>query len=156
MELVELFNQSAFQKAVTVTEMPVEAGDVILAEGHPNTHVYAVLSGTARVSVDVDLGEDRHFKPGFADIDQGNIFGEMSLFGAETASATVAAGPEGCTVALVETAALRHYLDANPLVGYPILRHMLEIMTQRLSSGNKHVKALFAWALKAHKIDQDL
>lgn len=127
----------------------------VFDEGDSGCDVFVVLSGRVRVVGQVELDEDRTLRPGYSDLEAGAVFGEMCLFDLQPRSGSVVAIEEA-ELAVISGEALRAHLDANPAVGYPILKEMMNTLAGRLRTANKRVSSLFAWGLKAHGIDESL
>src|SRR2546429_224213 len=76
------------------------AGEVIFREGDPGDTCYVVRSGAVRVTRRHSDGR----QIALADLREGDIFGELAMFGGETRSATVEAVEPAEVVALLARA----------------------------------------------------
>ncbi|OGT18994.1 MAG: hypothetical protein A2V90_04460 [Gammaproteobacteria bacterium RBG_16_57_12] len=133
----------------------VAGNDYVFREGEQNNDVFIILSGTVRVLGTVDLNKDTHVSPGFSDLGEGQVFGELPLFDKQPRSASVAAVND-CELAVLHGDKLIEFLDAHPDIGYNILRGIVESLVERLRKANQRVFSLFAWGLKSSGIDQYL
>ncbi|MCA1805679.1 MAG: hypothetical protein LC646_10165, partial [Xanthomonadaceae bacterium] len=70
-------------------------------------------------------------------------------------SATVVA-VEDAELVVIDGEQLLRFFDANPEIGYNMLKKMLSVTVGRLRSTNKKLVSLFVWGLKAHRIEQHL
>jgi CRP-like cAMP-binding protein len=131
------------------------AGEVLLREGDLTPDVYVVLAGNVRVTGTVAVEGQRTVHPAFCDLGPGEIFGELCLFDDQPRSASVAAVTDG-EVAVVPGRPLLAYLDAHPDMGYLILRAIISTLVDRLRTANRRFVSVFAWGLRAHRIDQHL
>jgi CRP/FNR family transcriptional regulator, cyclic AMP receptor protein len=132
-----------------------DSGAVIVAEGSAERSLHLIEQGTARVSERVELEDQRHIQPGLCDLGEGDVFGELSLFEAAPRSASVVA-IEPCEVLVFDAEALVKYFDSHPQQGYPVLKGLFRVLSERLRQADRRLGSLFAWGLKAHGIDQHL
>jgi len=114
-----------------------------------------VLEGGLRVFGRVDLEDQRKIHPGFGELGQGDVFGELVLFDDLPRSATVTSLSE-VELAVIRAEDLLAFLDQHPESGYPIMKELLYIVVQRLRQANQRIFSLFAWGLKARGIDGHL
>lgn len=127
----------------------------VFGEGDTGRDVFLILKGSVRVLGSVDLDDARHIRPGFSDLDEGEVFGELALFDSQPRSAAVVTVTD-CDLAVVDADELMNFLDAHPEVGYPLFKDLILILVKRLRAANKKIFALFAWGLKARGIDKFL
>jgi len=132
-----------------------EAGEVILREGDLTPDLYVVLTGSVRVTGTVAVEAQRVVHPAFCDLGAEEVFGELCLFDDQPRSASVTALTD-CEVAVVPGRQLMDFLDAHPERGYPVLRSIIQILVDRLRTANRRFVSVFAWGLRAHRIDQHL
>ncbi len=130
-------------------------GDVIFKEGDDGVSVYVVLRGNVRVSASINIEGGRQIQPGFSDLGEGEVFGELALFDRQPRSATVVAIDE-VELAEIDGGRLLRFFDEHPELGYPIVRELTNTMVGRLRKANQRVFSLFAWGLKARGIDDHL
>lgn len=132
-----------------------DANVTVFKEGDRGRQVYLILKGTVRIVGNVDLDEEHHIRPGFSDLGEGEVFGELSLFDNEPRSATVVTVTE-CEFAVIDGDRMMAFLDAHPDVGHPLFKELILILVNRLRKANRKIFALFAWGLKARGIDKHL
>ena len=154
-ELRALLDHPDFREGEQWRRCRVAAGQAVFREGEAGSELYQVLAGSVRVMGDVELEPRRHIQPGFCDLPEGALFGELALFDQEPRSATVVAVTD-TELVVINGEQLLRFFDANPEVGYKMLKKMLSVTVGRLRSTNKKLVSLFAWGLKAHGIEQHL
>lgn len=154
-ELERLLNHPEFKEGEAWTRITCRAGDELLHEGEDSHDVFLVLQGAARASKQITLQDERSIRSGLDDIEAGGVFGEMNLFDLEPRSASVLALSD-LEVARIDGNALARFLDANPAVGYPVLKELFMALTRRLRMSDTRAVRLFAWGLKKHGIDSEL
>jgi CRP-like cAMP-binding protein len=132
-----------------------DAGANIVTEGESGRALYLIESGQVRVSERVQLEDRRHIRPGLCDLGPGEVFGELGLFEAAPRTATVTA-LETCDLRVIDAERLVAYMDANPALGYAVLRELFLVLGERLRQADRRLASLFAWGLKAHGIDRSL
>lgn len=133
-----------------------ECGQKVFKEGDSGDDVYIILQGKVRVSASVDIDEGRHIQPGFGDLGEGEVFGELALFDQQPRSATVMVVGDEVELAVVNGRSLLEFWDEHPELGYPVLRELVDAMVVRLRKANQRVFSLFAWGLKARGLDTHL
>jgi len=131
------------------------ATETIIREGDQCNEVYLVLGGAVRVLGRVSVDEQRTVRPGVCELGAGDVFGELAVFDEQPRSASVVAVGD-CEVAVLDGAVLLAFLDAHPDIGYPILKELVRTLVRRLRKANLKLFSLFAWGLKAHRIDVHL
>lgn len=127
----------------------------IVAEGDPGTQIYLVLGGRVRVLGDVVLDGERRIRPGFFELEAGEVFGELALFDREPRSASVVAVTD-CELAAIDGDRLLQFLDQHPDIGYAVLKELVMALVGRLRNTNRKLFSLMAWGLKARGLDEHL
>jgi CRP-like cAMP-binding protein len=153
--LAELICRPDFAEHQIWSRRDFSANDIIIREGEQDHQVYLVEDGELSVTSTVDLDDNRRVRPGIYTLGVGQIFGELCLFNNLPRTATVTATSDGRLV-VFDALRLQAFLDAHPDVGYRVMRDIYDTLVERLSKANKRVEHLFAWGLKAHRIDQHL
>lgn len=154
-QLFGLLENPDFSEGVYWRHQHVDANRVIFHEGEKGREIYLILSGKVRVIGNVDLDEQRRIKPGFSELSQGELFGELAVFDEEPRSATVVAVSD-VELAVVDGDALLKFLDTHPDIGFPIAKELIAMLVLRLRKANKRIFSLFAWGLKSRGIDDHL
>jgi CRP-like cAMP-binding protein len=108
-------------------ERQAPAGTVLIAEGDVGSEMYLMLSG--RVSVEVGRGPAR--KP-LAQLETGDIFGEVGFVGAVRRTASVVAVEDTAVLALGQEAA-RQRLRYYPFIAAQLNHNIARILGERLA-----------------------
>ena len=153
--LYNLLDHPSFEEGVQWTRRKVVANETLFAEGERGLEVYLILKGSVRVVGNVDLDGQRTVHPGFSELGEGQVFGELPLFDGEPRSATVVALTD-CELAVLDGERLMAFLDAHPDLGYPIFKELILLLVGRLRQANRRIFSLFAWGLKTRGIEQHL
>jgi CRP/FNR family transcriptional regulator, cyclic AMP receptor protein len=153
--LYELLSHPDFAERELWIRRQAAANETLFVEGDRGSEIYLILTGSVRVVGNVDLDDRRTVHPGFSDLDEGQVFGELSLFDGEPRSATVIALTD-CELAVLEGEKLMAFLDAHPELGYPIFKELIHLLVGRLRQANRRIFSLFAWGLKMRGIDRHL
>lgn len=140
------------QDWVTVRYNP---NDYIFREGEPADSLYLILEGTVRIIADLELEEGRHIHPGVCDLEADEVIGELALFDQQERSASVMAVTE-CTLVRFSGERLLAFLDSHPVLGYEVLRELIDCLVGRLRNTNKKLFSILAWGLKARGLDEHL
>ena len=127
----------------------------IVAKGDESKTIFYLRKGMARVLGDIEVGENRHMRPGVYDMRSGEVFGELALFGNEPRTASVIA-LENCDVVLIDGDKLNEFMENNKDLGFELMRELMQLMVNRLSLANQKMFSLLAWGLKAYHIEEHL
>jgi len=103
-----------------------EAGQRLIREGHDQDRLYFPLVGTLNVVHEVADG----FTP-VGVINAGEWFGEINIFDAAVASATVIAKTE-CQVWYMSRAKLEAFLNEYPELGCQLILSVAEVLARRV------------------------
>jgi len=144
-----------FKKGEVWWQEEFSSGETILNEGESSQDVYLILQGAARVTVKVDIEDERHIKSGLGEYSTGDTFGELNLFDVSVRSASVIANTD-TVVARIDGKVLSEFLDKNPALGYKVLKEYFMHHADLLRSSNDRVSKLFSWGLKKHDIKRHL
>jgi CRP/FNR family cyclic AMP-dependent transcriptional regulator len=150
-----LLNHPDFREGAVWRRSHYPPNTTVFSEGDTGRDVFIILKGAVRVLGNVDLDDARQIRPGFGDLGEGEVFGELALFDSQPRSAAVVT-VTACDLAVVDADELMHFLDSHPEVGYPLFKDLILILVKRLRAANKKIFALFAWGLKARGIDKYL
>lgn len=154
-DLLEFFNDKRFADSGIVQRRQCAPNEKIITQGDHDRFMYVVESGQVRVNGRVDLEGSRHIQPGLVDLGPGAVFGELNLFDAGERSASVVA-VDDCVLLRIDSADLTPFLDEHTDLGYQLLRHCFQVLTERLRMADKRIEGLFGWGLKAHGIERHL
>ena len=153
--LKEIIRDPGFAEGAAWWQRDFSAHETIVWEGEEGRSLYMVESGELRVTGRVELEGRRQVQPGFFDLKEGDLFGELSLFGDHPRIASVTAITEGRLLEM-DSGQLSKYLDNHPELGYYFMKELFSTQVERLDRANQRVESIFAWGLKAHGIDKHL
>jgi CRP-like cAMP-binding protein len=128
-------------------EETFEPEAIILQEGDVSQDLYLIVSGVVRVNLEVDIDETHHFQSGLSELTSGETFGELNLYGTYERSATAVALSEARLIR-IDGRALSDFMDANPELGYGVLKDFFLEHATELRSANLRVSGLYAEKLK--------
>jgi CRP/FNR family transcriptional regulator, cyclic AMP receptor protein len=98
-----------------------DRGEIIFREGDPGDTCYVVRSGTIAIRRDHSDGRSR----ALAELRPGSIFGELSMFGAETRSATAEALEPSSLVAILR-ADMQRVIRSSPDIAFKMLAELAD------------------------------
>lgn len=153
--LAALLSHPDFTEGVVWYRRICAPDTLLFKEGDQGREVYVILKGSVRVLGTVDLDDERRIRPGFGELGEGEVFGELALFDNQPRSAAVVSVTP-CELAVVDGERLLTFLDEHRDVGYPLFRELILILVRRLRGANRKIFSLFAWGLKAREIDKHL
>jgi CRP-like cAMP-binding protein len=112
------------QALMALDEAPLklEPGQVIFAEGEPGHALFIVRTGSVDLRINGEVVET---------VEQGGIFGEMSLVDPAPRSAAAVAGPD-CSLVMVEAHSFNDLLRRVPSLGLEVMK----VMARRLRKAN--------------------
>lgn len=151
----QILAHADFVEGVAWQRHELQPHQVIVREGDKGRSLFFIEEGRLRVTGRVELDSQRLVQPGICDIGAGEVFGELSLFGCRTRTATVTA-LTGAVVLELDGAQLDRFLEAHPELGYRMLRELFETLADRLGRADRQLENLLAWGLKAHGIEDHL
>jgi CRP-like cAMP-binding protein len=108
------------------TQRPFTAGELVLEEGSPSDHLALVLSGDVRVQLSA---EER------VTLGPGHVVGEIGVITDHPRTATVMAGPEGCSLFLLPSPAFEDLLRRSDAFS----RSLLAQLAQRLAETTRRL-----------------
>ncbi len=112
----------------------------IIEEGTPVHSLYIVCDGVVHVR---RLAQKREMLLGRLGV--GGFFGEINLFDPGVATASIYA-MKPTTVAFVDYASLRTFMEANPSAGYKILSAMMTEVARRLRQTSARLVNIAYWS----------
>jgi len=98
-----------------------DRGEIVFREGDPGDTCYVVKSGTIAIRRDHSDGRSRTL----AELRPGSIFGELSMFGAETRSATAEALEPTSLVAILR-ADMQRVIRSSPDIAFKMLAELAD------------------------------
>jgi CRP-like cAMP-binding protein len=154
-QIKNLLKHPDFKEGTFWERRNISTNEYIFKEGDESNDVFIILKGSVRVLGKVALDDDIKVSPGFSDLEEGQVFGELPLFDNEPRSASVSAITD-CELAVIDGDKLLSFLDTHPEIGYVIMKDIIQHLILRLRKANKRVFSLFAWGLKSSGMDQYL
>ena len=115
----DLLGHQDFREGVLWRTRRLPPNHTVFAAGDHGREVFMIMNGRVRVVGNEDLDEQRQVHPGFSELGEGQLFGELPLFAGEARSATGVNLSEGELAVLVGDR-LRGFLDSHPDLGYPL------------------------------------
>lgn len=149
--LKDIISSPQFRENGAWTRRRFDANEMILTEGEEGSTLFFIEQGTVRVTGQLDIEDHSSLQPGICDLEVGDVFGEICLYGPHPRSASVIAVTDGSLIE-VDGERLSIWLDANPIEGYLLLKELFQTLGERLNRANHQVKRLSAWGLKTHGI----
>jgi CRP/FNR family transcriptional regulator len=139
----DLFDHPKFEKGVYWTQKSYQANDTIFSENDLGEELYFIFKGSVRIFGSVTLDEHKNIHPGFCDLVENDIFGEMCLFdkGLRSAGAVAITDTE---LAVMNEEKFIHFLEQNTDIGFFVIKHLYSLLVQRLRSTNKRFSSIFA------------
>lgn len=153
--MFKLLEHPDFREGQSWQRRIAQASEIIFDAGETSQEVYLILKGRVRILGNVDLDDQRRIHPGFSELGQGEMFGELPLFDGQPRSASVMALEE-TELAVLDSRRLMAFLDNHPELGYPIYKELILTLVARLRKANQRIFSLFAWGLKTRGIDSHL
>lgn len=153
--LNQILDDKSFQEGIAWQRRTFIEKEVLVKTGEESISLFFIEAGTVRVSGQVKLEQNKHVQPGFCDLNEGDVFGEISLHVIQKRTATVKALTDGSLVE-INGALLNSYFDKHPEQGYRFYQHLFGILIERMKNANQRVENLLAWGLKVHGIEQHL
>ena len=124
------------------------SGQSIIDENDTSRDLFFIESGLVRVNRNIEVTEGRHMQSGLLELGAGDVFGELSLFGDVTRSASVIALTEGVLIRL-EGNVLAAFMDQHMALGYALLKEFFIRHSAALSHSNERYSALYARHLRS-------
>lgn len=153
--LNQLLESPCFKKEVPWRQRCFKANEVIIKAGETSGCVYVLRKGSVRVVANIVTGSSRALRPGFRDLESGDVFGEFSLLDEAPHSTNVIAIMD-CEIMVIESKHLLAFLEKNHDYGYLIFRELALTLVERLRKTNDKAFSLYAWGLKAHGYEAHL
>lgn len=108
-----------------------DSGDTVISQGEPQDNLYLIISG--KLHVVYDSGSDRPLQ--VASLDSGDSLGEVNVFDASTASASVYARSK-CLIWKISKDEVESFLQSDPVAGVEFMRGLLKLSAHRLRNMN--------------------
>lgn len=152
-EILMTFSVFTFlQDATTKAKVPWETkkfsqGETIVLEGTQGKDVFLINSGTVHILASMTLANEKQKSKGIAKLSENEFFGELAIFSNNSRSATAVAVTD-CEITIINGTALLNFMDENPAQGYPVLRHFLDQISQRMHENNIRANTIMEFYLQ--------
>ena len=132
-----------------IKEKTYSAGKVVFAEGDDGGVIFFLLSGEVEISQSLTLSMSKLTDHDTRDKsimrlagDQHAVIGEVGLVGDDDKRTATVTALTNCKMGLMTAEDFYSILDANPELGYKVMRNLGRIITGRLLTANKNVLKL--------------
>jgi CRP/FNR family transcriptional regulator, cyclic AMP receptor protein len=112
-------------------------GTLIVQEDQKGGQVFLLLAG--RVNIEVRSPFEQGRTQTIATLRSGELFGEVSLADGFLRSANARAA-EGCEVLSLDDAKLRAAMDADPALGYKVMKNLARVLATRIRDTNMKLR----------------
>ena len=122
-------------------------GQVIIKEDDITRDLYLIESGIVRVNKDVEITGGQHMQSGLLELVEGELFGELNLFGETTRSASIVAMSKSVLIH-IDGNVLLEFMDQHIDLGYTLMKEFFVRATVALGVSNDRYSALYARQLR--------
>jgi len=130
-----LLDEELLKVADLCKALRVPVNKAVFDEGDGGEELYIIHEGSVRVMIN-SRRPDGAFAPSTINmLYQGQCFGEMILLNSAVRSASVIAA-EPTTLIVIREPDFRHLCDAEPRIGYVVIRNLAQDLAYKLRSSN--------------------
>ena len=135
-----------FQSALK--EVTVDKGEQFITEGQKGDSIYLLLSGSVEINqaltLSMNKGESDNREKAILKLSSKMHpqFGEMSIFNEGDQRTANVRAETACTLARINKSDLYSICDANPEIGYKVMRNLGKIISSNLVKANQNVLKL--------------
>ena len=130
-----LLDEELLKVADLCKALRVSDGKAVFNEGDGGDELFIIHEGSVRVMINTRK-PDGTFTPSTINmLYKGQCFGEMILLNSAVRSATVVAA-EATTLIVIREPEFRRLCDANPRIGYVVIRNLAQDLAYKLRSSN--------------------
>jgi CRP-like cAMP-binding protein len=130
-----LLDEELLKVADLCKALRVPVNKAVFDEGDGGEELYIIHEGSVRVMIN-SRRPDGTFAPSTINmLYQGQCFGEMILLNSAVRSASVIAA-EPTTLIVIREPDFRHLCDAEPRIGYVVIRNLAQDLAYKLRSSN--------------------
>ena len=151
--LLAILGHPAFKEGEHWQTRTFTAEQTILEEGENTSSLYLILNGCVRVIANIALGSDKTIHPGFKDLTQHDVFGELSFINNQPHTTNITAVTD-CKVAVIRNKLLEQFLNSHPEHGLAFYKEVSKTLALRLSTTNTKAFSLLAWGLNHKGIEK--
>lgn len=144
-----LFADSDFKTSVKHSSQAYKPNEKIMQSEVTYSDFFIVTKGRVRVVLKNENSEHKYGSI-VAELSEGELFGEFSLFDDQPSSAEVNAIVE-TQVTKIDKKSFLAFLEANPQVGYKVLHEMTHYLIRRLRDENKIISRVVGHTIDLHK-----
>lgn len=145
---VEIFAGLTDEELLRVAELckavRVPAGKTIFKEGDTGDELYVIHEGSVRVVITTRAADGSVGPSTINMLYAGQCFGEMILLDSGARSATVEA-VDPTTLIMIREPDFRALCDANPRIGYCVIRNLAQDLAYKLRSSNLLLRGNIRW-----------
>ena len=145
---VEIFAGLSDEELLHVADLckalRVPAGKAIFNEGDEGAELYVIHSGSVRVMINTRSPDGTVAPSTINMLYSGQCFGEMILLDSASRSATVVAA-EPTTLIVIREPDFRNLCEANPRIGYRVIRNLAQDLAYKLRSSNLLLRGNIRW-----------
>lgn len=147
--LIELYkNNLEFAEFVEGEIIEVGVNHTIISKNDTVCHVYIILEGRVRIAAN-SLHES--INPAFTVLGENDVFGELSLFSKELASAHVSTLSDVKLIRLKKDK-VEQFFEENIQEGYVFLKDLFLLISDRLRHSNNKLIDVFTWGLDKNSL----
>jgi len=135
-------------KEVTLKEVTIDKGKKFITEGEQGDSIYLLLSGSVEINqaltLSMNKGESDNREKAILKLtsEMHPQFGEMSIFNEGDRRTANVRAETTCTLARLDKSDLYSICDANPEIGYKVMRNLGRIISGNLVKANQNVLKL--------------
>ena len=145
---VEVFVGLSDEELLKIAELckavRVPAGRTIFNEGDGGDEMYIIHEGSVRVMINTRAPDGTVGPSTINMLYTGQCFGEMILLNSAVRSASVIAA-EPTTLIVIREPDFRHLCDAEPRIGYVVIRNLAQDLAYKLRSSNLLLRGNIRW-----------
>ena len=129
-------------------EVTVDKGEQFITEGQKGDSIYLLLSGSVQINqaltLSMNKGESDNREKAILKLSSEMYpqFGEMSIFNEGDQRTANVRAETACTLARINKSDLYSICDANPEIGYKVMRNLGRIISGNLVKANQNVLKL--------------
>jgi CRP-like cAMP-binding protein len=145
---VEIFAGLTDEELLRVADLckavRVPAGKVIFEEGDEGTELFIIHEGSVRVMINTRTPDGNVAPSTINMLYSGQCFGEMILLNSASRSATISAASP-TTLIVIGEPGFRSLCEANPRIGYRVIRNLAQDLAYKLRSSNLLLRGNIRW-----------
>lgn len=135
--------------AVLCQERTFALGDIVFLEGSKSDELYIIAHGEVDILLDPSLVSDQsdvEYPPvTVATLRMGQSFGEIALVDHGLRSATARAAQNPTRLLIIPSNSLREICDANPALGYRLMRNLAIDLALKLRSTDLRIREVLSY-----------